>query len=420
MGIRIVVIDDNPHLAWEGRTWPANATFGRFLPALLEVPGPGGLPAVARIDHCVPVRPADRAPTTLPLDARIHVVATAPFDGIAGYLRHAPALLRRNAAILRPVIRGADLVWLKVPASNAPLAAALARAAGVPRCGYVAGSAAEVAAGQGRGRVGGAGARLVGLTWDLAGRLASLGGDRVVVGEDLDGEGIVTSLVEPDEIRPMPGSGDAPGSNAVPGSGDAPGSDGAPWPREPGRLRLAWAGRLAPGKGLEPLLDAVARLVAAPPKDRRVDLVVLGDGPSRAALGTRADRLGIADRVDWRGHVAERRPYLDALAGADLFVFPSPAEGFPKVVLDAFAVGLPVLATPSGALAELGRERLELIQTGAPAAVADAIRRLAADPARVAGLRAAGTRFAALHTRPAEAARLVARWRDRYPELPWG
>lgn len=410
MGIRLVVIDDNPHLAWEGRTWPANATFGRFLPALLEVPGPGGLPAVARIDHCVPVRPADRAPATLPLDARIQVVATAPFDGIAGYLRQAPALLRRNAAILRPVIRGADLVWIKVPASNAPLAAALARAAGVPRFGYVAGSAAEVARGQERGLVGGAGARLVGLAWDLAGRLASLGGDRVVVGEDLDGEGIVTSLVEPEEVRPVPGSA----------SDEAPWPDTAPWPREPGRLRLAWAGRLAPGKGLETLLDAVARLAAEPPKDRRVELVILGDGPARAELGARADRLGIADRVDWRGHVAERRPYLDALAGADLFVFPSPAEGFPKVVLDAFAAGLPVLATPSGALAELGRERLELIPTGDPSAIADAILRLAADPARVAGLRAAGSRFAATHTRPAEAARLVARWRNRYPDLPWG
>ena len=204
MGIRLVVVDDNPHLAWDGRTHPANATFGQFLPAILEVPGPGGSPAVARIDHCVPVRAAASAPATLPLDARIRVVATAPFDGIAGYLRHAPTLLRRNAAILRPVIRAADLVWIKVPASNAPLAAALARAAGVPRFGYVAGSAAAVAGSQEHGRIGGAAARIVGAGYDLAGRLASLGGDRVVVGADLDGEGIVTSLVEPNEIRPGP------------------------------------------------------------------------------------------------------------------------------------------------------------------------------------------------------------------------
>ena len=399
MGIRLVVVDDNPHEAWEGRTHPANATFGQFLPAILEVPGSGGSPAVARIDHCVPVRAAASAPATLPLDARIRVVATAPFDGIAGYLRHASTLLRRNAAILRPVIRAADLVWIKVPASNGPLAAALARTAGVPRFGYVAGSATGVAGNQERGRIGGAAARIVGAGYDLAGRLASLGGDRVVVGTDLDGEGIVTSLVEPGELRPGPGS--------------------APWPRDPGRLRLAWAGRLARGKGLEALLDAVARLAAAPPEGRRVELVVLGDGPARASLGSRAERLGIADRVSWRGFVADRAPYLDTLAGADLFVFPSAAEGFPKVILDAFAVGLPVAAAPSGALGGLGGERFEPIPAD-PDAIARSVARLASDPERARRLQVAGSRFVAAHTRPAEAARLVARWRHRYPELPWG
>ncbi len=400
MAIRLVVVDDNPHQAWEGRTYPANATFGQFLPAILDVPGSGSSPAVARIDHCVPVRAAAGAPATLPLDARIHVVATAPFDGIAGYFRSAPTLVRRNAEVLRPVIHAADLVWIKVPASNAPLAAALAWAAGVPRFGYVAGSAAAVAGSQERSRIGGAAARLVGAGYDLAGRLASLGGDRVVVGADLDGEGIVTSLVEPHEIRPMPAS------------------DAAAWPREPGRLRLVWGGRLVPGKGLEALVDAVARLAAAPPEGRRVELTVLGDGPARASLVLRAEQLGIADRVIWRGFVADRAPYLDILADADLFVFASAAEGFPKVILDAFAVGLPVAAAPSGTLSALGGERFEPIPVEADA-IARSVGRLASDPERSRRLRVAGSRFVAAHTRPAEAARLVARWRDRYPELPW-
>jgi glycosyltransferase involved in cell wall biosynthesis len=401
MGIRLLVVDDNPHLAWEGRTHPANATFGQFLPAILEVPGPAGAPAVARIDHCVPVQAAVSMPATLPLDPRIHVVPTAPFDGIAGYVGHAPSLLRRNAAILRPVIRAADLVWIKVPASNAPLTAVLARAAGVPRFGYVAGSAESVAAGQDRGRFRGTAARVVGTGYDLAGRLASLGGDRVVVGMDLDGVGIVTSLVEPDEIR----------QGVV--------LNAAPWPRDPGRLRLAWAGRLVSGKGLEPLLDAVARLAAAPPDGRRVELIVLGDGPARASLGQRAERLGIADRVSWLGFVGDRAAYLEALAGGDLFVFHSPAEGFPKVILDAFAVGLPVAAAPSGTLGRLRGDRFERI-AAEPDAIAPSVARLVAHPERARRLRDAGSSFIAAHTRPAEAARLVARWRGRWPDLPWG
>ncbi len=410
MGIRLVVIDDNPHVAWDGRIHPVNATFGQFLPALLEVPGPKATQAIGRIDHCVPVRVAVTAPATLALDPRINVVATAPFDGIGGYLRSAPALMRRNAATLRPVIRAADLVWIKVPASNGPLAAGLARAAGVPRFGYVAGSATAVAGSQDRGVGGGLAARIVGAGYDLAGRLASLGGDRVVVGADLDDGGIVTSLVRPNEIRP------------------APSLLAASWPKDPGRIGIAWAGRVAPGKGLEALLDAVALLAGAPPDGRRVELAIVGDGPARAELERRAVRLGIADRVNWRGFVADRAAYLDTLADADLFVFPSIAEGFPKVILDAFAVGVPVAAAPSGTLAELGRpgrlagrgdQRFEPIAAN-PAGIARSVLLLASDPERARRLRAAGSLFVTAHTRPAEAARLVARWQRRWPDLPWG
>jgi len=395
VGIRLVVVDDNPHLRWEGRVYPANATFQQFVAGLLDLPGS----PVASITSCVPVRAVEAVPATLPLDPRIGVVGTAPFDGIEGYLRHLPAILRANRPILRAALAEADLAWLKVPASNALLAATLARAAGVPRFGYVAGSALQVAAGQRRGLLGGAGARAVGLAYDLAGRLASTGGDRIVVGNDLDGAGVVSSLVEPDEVQTVGSS---------------------PWPRETGRLRLAWAGRLASGKGLETLFEAVARLVAAPPDGRRIELDLLGDGPARERLTDQAQRLGIADRLRWHGYVAARRPYLEVLAGSDLFVFPSPAEGFPKVILDAFAVGSPVIATPSGSLAGLGRDRLELVPPRDPAALAKAIQGLASDHTRAYDLRVAGSAFAAAHTRHAEAARLVVRWRAKYPRLPFG
>ncbi|MEO5941427.1 MAG: glycosyltransferase, partial [Candidatus Limnocylindrales bacterium] len=302
MGIRVVVVDDNPHVSWDGRVYPVNATFHRFLAAVLDVPGG----PVASIVHCVPLRAAASAPATLPLDPRLEVVGTAPFEGIEGYLRHVSQLVRRNARTLRPVIASADLVWLKVPASNAPLAAWLAWRAGVPRFGYVAGSARAVA----RGRRLGLGAQAVGLAYDLAGRVAG-GRHRIVVGRGIvHGRGIVTSLVVPGEIRDV---------------GDGP------WPASPARLRLAWAGRVAPGKGLEVLLDALALLVADEADGRHVELVMIGDGPARASLEARAIALGVADRIEWLGYVADRKPYMKALASCDLFVFPSPAEGFPKV-----------------------------------------------------------------------------------------
>src|SRR4029077_10618750 len=76
---------------------------------------------------------------------------TTQFDGIAGYVRVAPRLVRRNWPILRDAIRGADLLWIKAPASNAALAATAAQRAGVPRFTWVAGSAREVVRGQDRG-----------------------------------------------------------------------------------------------------------------------------------------------------------------------------------------------------------------------------------------------------------------------------
>lgn len=390
MGIRLVVIDDNPHLAWGGAIHPANATFERFVAALFDLPGS----PVDSITTCVPVREVDAPPASLPLDPRIRVVRSAPFEGIAGYLRHLPSLLRANRPTLSRAIAGADLVWLKVPASNAALAGAIATRAGVPRFVWVAGSAADVAAGRFDGARG-IGGRAIGTGYDMVGRLVGVGGRRLVVGKGVvDGGGVVASLVEPSELRD-------PAARAWP-------------PVDPAAIRLAWAGRLAGGKGLEALLEAVDL-------DRRLTLDILGDGPDRERLRAKAAASGARDRVTWAGHVAERPAYLDRLAASDVFVFPSPAEGFPKVVLDAFAVGLPVVATRAGALAELADANLiDPIERPNAASIRAALAGLRGrDPADVVAQRRRGHAFAADHTRPAEAARLVGHWRRWWPDLPW-
>jgi glycosyltransferase involved in cell wall biosynthesis len=390
VGIRLVVIDDNPHLAWGGAIHPANATFERFVAAVFDVPGA----PVASITTVVPVRDAEAPPASLPLDTRIHVIRSAPFDGIAGYVSHLPSLSRANRPTLSRAIGGADLLWLKVPASNAALAGAIATRAGVPRFVWVAGSAADVAAGKFLGARG-IGGRAIGAGYDAVGRLVALGGRRLVVGEDVvDGDGVVASLVEPKELRD-------PAMRAWP-------------PTDPAAIRLAWAGRLAGGKGLESLIEAVDL-------DRRLTLDVLGDGPDRDRLRALAAASSASDRVTWAGHLAERHAYLDRLAMADVFIFPSPAEGFPKVVLDAFAVGLPVVATRAGGLADLADAGLTdpIARPDAASIRAALARLLERDPAEVVAQRARGHTFAAAHTRPAEATRLVAQWRRWWPDLPW-
>ncbi len=391
MGIRILVVDDNPHVRWRDRTWPVNATFHRFLAAFLDLPGA----PVASIAHAVPLRELsddEPEPETLPVDPRIHTIATVPFDGIGGFLRHVPTIVATNRPILAAAIREADLVWLKVPASNAALAAALAARRNVPRFVWVAGNASDVA----RGRFSGPAAPvrvLAGGIYDAIGRLAAIGGERVIVGQGLAADGLVASLVDPVEIR----------------------APRRAWPRAVGRLDLVWAGRVAHGKGLETLLRGLANTADT------TRLGIIGEGPARPALTGLAASIGLAGRVDWYGYVADRQAYLDHLAAADVFVFPSPSEGFPKVILDALAVGIPIVGSKVGSLSEPDiSELIEPIAPDDPFDLTAALAELVAHPETVAGRGARGAAFVAKHTRAAEAARVVERWRRRWPSLDLG
>lgn len=107
----------------------------------------------------------------------------------------------------------------------------------------------------------------------------------------------------------------------------------------PGLLRMVAAGRLSGEKGFDLLLDALALT-----RRRDLHLTILGDGPLRAGLTSRADSLGVADRVRFAGFL--RNPY-PTIAAADLFVLSSRYEGFPNVVLEALTCGTPVVATPA-------------------------------------------------------------------------
>lgn len=106
-------------------------------------------------------------------------------------------------------------------------------------------------------------------------------------------------------------------------------------------------GRLAPNKNFALLIRAYA--VALPDQH----LVIAGEGDERDALAALAAELGVADRVHLPGFTAN--PYA-LMAGADFYVLPSNAEGFPNGLVEAMAVGLPVLSTdcPSGPSEILG------------------------------------------------------------------
>jgi len=107
-------------------------------------------------------------------------------------------------------------------------------------------------------------------------------------------------------------------------------------------------------------LPDVLRRAQAHCLDRRVRLVLCGDGPLAGAVRAEAVRLGVADHVELRGAVA-RDAIPAILAAADLFALPSVNEAFGIVALEARAAGLPVVAMRAGGAAELiehGRDGL--------------------------------------------------------------
>jgi glycosyltransferase involved in cell wall biosynthesis len=108
-------------------------------------------------------------------------------------------------------------------------------------------------------------------------------------------------------------------------------------------LDVLFMSRLHPVKGLDLLLPAFARAAASHPSAR---LLIAGDGPSSyvSELKSQARSLGIEDRVQWLGYV-EAEQKRDLLQQAALFVQPSYQENFGVAVVEALAVGTPVLIT---------------------------------------------------------------------------
>lgn len=136
--------------------------------------------------------------------------------------------------------------------------------------------------------------------------------------------------------------------------------------------------RLIADKGHKDLLLAVPDILKAHPGTQ---FLIVGDGELRASLEELAGELGVAGHVIFAG---TRTDIPDLLGMMDVFVFPTFTEAFGICVLEAMAMGRPIIATDDAAIPELIRDGEEgiLIPPGDPARIAQSVISLMGDPAR--------------------------------------
>lgn len=159
----------------------------------------------------------------------------------------------------------------------------------------------------------------------------------------------------------------------------------APVPMAP-PYRILALGRLIPKKGFDILIRACGIL-----RERGIDLrlVVGGSGRCRSDLENLAGKLGLGDRVEFRGFVPQHL-VPEFLASGDIFVMPSivdatgDRDGLPNVILEALLQGLPAVGSDVCAIREAVRdgETGFLVPQGDPLALADAIQEILKDSGR--------------------------------------
>jgi glycosyltransferase involved in cell wall biosynthesis len=139
---------------------------------------------------------------------------------------------------------------------------------------------------------------------------------------------------------------------------------------------IGTVGHLAGHKGHRYLLEAIALLIRDEP---RLGVVIAGDGALRATLEAQAVALGITAHVCFTGF---RHDILALMQSFEIFVFSSYLEGLGTAILDAMALGKPVVATRAGGIPEAVQDGITglLVPPRDPQALADAVRYLLCHP----------------------------------------
>jgi glycosyltransferase involved in cell wall biosynthesis len=166
-------------------------------------------------------------------------------------------------------------------------------------------------------------------------------------------------------------------------------------------VRLLYAGRLDPAKGLHEIVDALVELVRDG-RDLVLDLVGWADAGSGIVeeLMERAERGGVAGRVLYYGRATLGSELFAYYKNADVYVIASRLsfEGFPRTIWEAMAHSVPVVATRVGSIPHFVGEAVELVEPRNPSDLARALRNVLDDGERRRRMIVEGRRLARQNT----------------------
>ena len=162
-------------------------------------------------------------------------------------------------------------------------------------------------------------------------------------------------------------------------------------------LKLVCVGRMTKEKGHHDLINAMVLAQANwPASNPALHVRLIGDGPLRSDLELQAKKVHKPHSVEFSGTLSNAGP---SIMEADALILPSLFEGMPNVVLEAMALGTPVIATRAGGTIELERKEPTILwaEPQNPNSLAEAIISFASDPQSSASRTQAATRLISEH-----------------------
>jgi glycosyltransferase involved in cell wall biosynthesis len=387
--VRLAVYTDYAYHRVDDEVY-AERAFALFLGALR--------PQFERLVLVGRLAPGGGADARYPVGAGVDLVGLPFYPSLANPLRAVPTFARSVGAFWR-ALAGVDCVWLLGPHPLAIAFAVLARLRGKRVVLGVRQDLPEYVRNRHPGR---RSLRLAAWLLERAFRLLGRFAPVVVVGPGLAANyrgsrellEIAVSLIREEDVVPP--------ERALERAYD-------------GELVALSVGRLEEEKNPLLLADVLAALSAT---GRRWRLVVCGEGALEGALRARLDELGQADRAELRGYVPFGAELLALYRQSHVLLHTSWTEGFPAVLPEAFAAGLPIVAADVGGIAGAVGEAVLLVPPGDATAAAAAVESVVRDPATRQQLVRNGNAYVAAHTLEAETARLAAFLRATRPSAP--